>query len=220
MITTLNALTLPKAYIDTHEIVQVTDKLYQFAMRYFTLSQSLFFCGYGTKELSVDACRLSLDTEFDRATASPVHMGNFSIVHGLFFICTGICGLGLAAHQMSYADLSPISLHLDWGCKAFFLMANLVALDYNISIIHRTLQLGSSIQEKALAWSLQKSAIAGIMSSLSYLAATAWTLLGGSTAMALVIGIIGACFGSYKILYDFFLLQKEVAAAGMVKMLA
>lgn len=199
---------LPDAFIHTKDVIHTVDKLYQLALRYFTLSQSLFFCGYGTKELSIDACKLSTNSPFDRAIASPWYLGNFSIIHGLFFISTGACGLGLAFHQMRYADLALVSTPLEWGCKSFFGLASLVALDYNVTIFLRTLKFGSSPEEQALAKSLQKSAIAGIISSLSYLLATAWVLFGGPTAIALVIGVLGACFGTYKILYDFFLLDK------------
>ncbi len=201
----------PCTLIETHQIVEATDKVYQMAMRYFTLSQSLFFCGYGVKEMSVDAQKLQPNNPLDQAMASPKHMGNFSLIHGLFFMCTGACGIGLSAQQVAVQDFAPYSWQLDRGCEIFFGLANLVALDYNINIFLRTLEFGDSPEEKESAKRLQLSSISGILGSLSYLMATAWTMFGGATAIALVIGVIGACFGSFKILYDFFLLHKTTS---------
>lgn len=211
-LTTLGSF-FPYTLIETQQVIEATDKVYRMAMRYFTLSQSLFFCGYGVKEMSVDAQKLQPhSTPLDKALESPKHMGNFSLIHGLFFMCTGACGIGLSAQQVAVQDFAPYSWQLDRGCKLFFGLANLVALDYNINIFLRTLEFGDSPEEQQAARRLQASSIPGILSSLSYLLATAWTMFGGATAIALVIGVIGACFGTFKILYDFFLLHKTTTS--------
>ena len=49
----------------------------------------------------------------------------------------------------------------------------------------------------------KQSNLLGIISNLGYIMATALILFGGSTAMALVLGVIGSFSGAMKILYDY-----------------
>lgn len=122
--------------------------------------------------------------------------------HGSLQVGAGLCNGMEALHEFKCINLGRLLSAVQKVGGALFLFANLVALEENISLYEDLRRTGGREKPKELPWRL-RAAITGILSNLGYIAATALTLFGSATTMALVIGILSACFGCLKILCDF-----------------
>jgi hypothetical protein len=193
-------------------------KIYDFVLPYFKAGTSLFFFGYGTKELYMDVRQTTEKKDVKKPT-NALALNNFrqasldvssfehAIAHGVLFLGAGMCTALEAFHLFALTNLESFASLVGYGGAGCFLFANLVALEQNMNIYAKADQLSSeaSEEERQEAWQLKKSAILGIISNLGYILATAVSLLGDLTAIVLLFGSVGACSGCFKILYDFFI---------------
>lgn len=123
--------------------------------------------------------------------------------HGSFLLGSGVCtGLDVL-HKWEFINLGSL-LKVFQGIGSFlFLYANVFALEKNINQYESLRQKISDHQPSPHEKWLLRGALAGILSNLGYITATAAAVFGAATAIALLIGVISACFGNLKILYDF-----------------
>lgn len=130
---------------------------------------------------------------------------DFLRIYGGFTLATGICGVLEALNSfgvINYGKFTNIVYALG---SITFLYANLAALEENIrvfQVLQKTEVADHPNAHERL--SMQKSsAIWGILSNMGYIVATACLLLGASSGMAFVFGVIGAFSSGFKMLYDF-----------------
>lgn len=175
------------------------------ATPYFRVLQSLFFVGYGLKEIIFDGPKDKSSSFFERVEQSVKRCFNemqvnpfqasFNFQHGLLFMSAGICGIQGAIIQIKKfpcPNLLKVLQHLDFG---LFLTACAIALRYNVL----------KYWEENCTVSQRFSSVMGILSTLSYLIWGALSILGSSTAICLIFMCIGLSTGATKVLYDFFI---------------
>lgn len=188
------------------------EKIYKTILPIFKGGSSLFFYGYGSKELCLDARQkyISDSSQTERThrclCQAITTRYNYALFHGMLFLGAGTLTAFEALHEFALLNLGKYKDLVSFVGSGFFVFANLVALEQNI-FLYRLAEKKCPHETE-----LRTSAILGIMSNLGYITAATIALVGLPTAIAVLIGCISACFGGVKILYDFYTtyLQKKV----------
>jgi hypothetical protein len=174
-------------------------KIYHFSLPYFKGGSSIFLCSYGA--LEVYPPKLLANASIDSYQQSTLP---YLKVHGTLLMGSGICSGLNTLHAFSLIDLGALFSGVSSVGNFTFLFANFVALEENILAYEKTYcQVSETpMSSERLAWE-RHSAAYGILSNLGYITAMAMALVGASTAVALLVGVVSACMGGLKILYDF-----------------
>lgn len=185
MITALRGFVSPiplfvKNFGLSHKIVNA-EKIYQFVLPYFKTGTAFFFLGFGAKEICFDAKKVD---------------GGYALDHGTLYIGAAICSIFESLHHFYVINFDKYYSLISWSGTSLFLLANLIALDENVSLYYEGKEQGD--------FTKIKSAILGIISNFGYLTSGAFAILGGSATITFLIAGVSACFGGLKILHDFY----------------
>lgn len=181
----------------------LADLIKKVAYPVFKATTSSYLASFGSFELSRLNAARSSQMAADKAYLS---------THGALITASGACGIVEMLDRCGIVTLGQeVSKALFMAGSLFFLMANIIALEENV----RLYEIAESLppQDETTFW-LRRSAVSGMLSNINYIIATATLLLGGPTAIALVIGAIGAMSGAFKILCDFVMWAKERSPDG------
>ena len=122
--------------------------------------------------------------------------------HGVALIGSGI----LTSVDYAFVDrATPLFASIGRAANILFIYASLLSLEENIRIYNQA----KNLEDKTAAHQLRCSAVLGIINTLGYIASGVLLVLGLSTTLALVIGIIAAFTGGLKVLYDLYRWSKE-----------
>ena len=199
----LSPLTSPK-------MMQLLTSSIHEASRFNYLAQGIYFLGVGAKECLFDriVSQRIMNPTTSASTNKITHAAskifekisrNFSLVHGSLFLTTGVF-LGLQGLEaLNLLDLGRLSTPVSITGVTSFALAEIISLKFDVE---RFLE-ASTIQDPAKAHSQKKSAVLGIVRSISYLLMVLVPLLGAPVALPIVFGGIGLMTGAIKILYDF-----------------
>jgi hypothetical protein len=184
---------------------ELPKKVYDLALPYFKACSGAFFLGYGSFEIYSDLKRPPCTVE--SLSESPQL---YLKAHGSLLIATGACSAFETLHTFAYINLGRLFAAVSSVGSACFLFANLLAVEENISVYEKARStIPRNEEEKSnLLWICQ-GAVWGILSNLGYIITTAMVVFGASTAVSLLIGVISACFGGLKILFDFLNLSEK-----------
>lgn len=149
-----------------------TQKIIALALANFTLLQNMSLSGFGLRELGFDSLRSMKGDAREYFT-----------IHGALFIASGAFGIIGVVYKHA------ISVILGQG---FFLVANLIALEYNGELYRKT-------DNPAV----KKSALLGILNNLGYIFTVALAWIGVHGAITLLVGCLAVSTGCLKMLYDF-----------------
>lgn len=128
----------------------------------------------------------------------------FHTLHGACYLASGISGL-MSSFNLGAAAVSALGI----AANGFFLMANVVGLEYNVNLYE---QAGGIDLKNAPAYiceavsRIKKSAVLGIVSNLNYIMVALTALFGLHFALTLCFTGIAIATGCIKILYDYFYL--------------
>lgn len=200
----------------------VLTKIIDFVKTYFNAMQWSFLYLYGTKEILFDnvykkESRGILPTYKDRLNQAinKVFVKNdnvignikFNMAHGTLYTASGVIGFVPALQRLGYLDIGAgLIVPLEALGNVVFGFASLVALIQNIKLYKAASKMAKSdsLPEQEAAQMIKKSAVMGIISSLSYILTAITLIFSASTAIAFLFGIIAVITGCLKILYDFF----------------
>lgn len=213
------------------EIVStIATKIYELTLHYFGLLQNAFLVGFGVKDVLVDFIPMDIHLNKGRAQKKIIlvnEIGNhyfyhlkkiqgilaeYSLIHGIFYLGSGLCG-GLASlHDMQWLNLgiaSPIARYLGSG---LFLYANLYSLEQNIKLFYHAQKMSEKGKGEALTLAnrLQVSAVLGIINNIGYIMATVFSLFPGTLSVAIALGCFAIFTGALKILYDYFYVNSKL----------
>lgn len=174
----------------------LAEKIQQIAYPYFTAGSGVYYCGSGGKEIYSATVGYAVEK---RDVFSPSRL--FQGIQGFFITATGVCGVAEAFNSFDLINYGGFTNSVYAAGNIFFLCANLVALEDAVRVYEEIQKAEGEGRE--IAEFQKQSNLLGIISNLGYIMATALILFGGSTAMALVLGIIGSFSGAMKILYDY-----------------
>jgi len=194
------------------EYGELSRKIHQITQPYFASCSGIYHCGYGTVELSKNIYALNLSAELldDIEVDSLAPSTTYLHLHGFLTVAAGVCSLFEGLSAFGVINFGEITGSICTAGSVFFLYANLIALEENIRVYEELLrkEVDNEMDEEKLT--IQKHAVIwGILGNLGYITATAILLLGGSTAMALIIGIIASFSNGFKVLCDFILWKES-----------
>lgn len=197
----------------------LAQKITEIVLEYFGIIKGLCLASYGLKELLFDRIKNSVNNhnnclshqkqfinEFLLKTEPVLKCIGFHALHGSLYIASGLSSAVAASQQLFQKSLGiPLPLFPILG-NSFFLLANLFSLKYHVHLYQEAAKVtkDSPQEEQDSAKILKKSAVLGILNSLSYLMIPLFSILGISLALSLLFGCIAVFTGCIKILYDYF----------------
>lgn len=178
----------------------------------FAAGCGIFHCGYGAVELlqshtTSQTQRISVASQ---EALSPSK--DFLDLHGTLMTATGISSALEALNAFGVISYGELSSFICGAGSAFFLYANIFALEENIRVYQglKAQELENTVLDQNKHDWQKFSAVWGIMSNIGYILATGALLFSAPTAIALAIGVCAAFSGGLKILSDFMLWQHHI----------
>ena len=170
-----------------------------------------FYCGYGAIEL----LQSQTNSQTQRITAvSQKTLSNsneFLDLHGTLMMATGISSILEALNGFGVINYGELSNFICGAGSAFFLYANIFALEENIRAYQglKAIELENAVLDQNKHNWQKFSAVWGIMSNIGYITATSALLFSAPTAIALTIGVVAAFSGGLKIVSDFMVWHQQ-----------
>lgn len=196
-----------------HTALDLTDRVFRYAMGCFGLVQNGSMIAYGVEEVAVGYLPSKFGSKSEKATQplplkkiEEIKTKQFG-VHGIAYIASGIFETlgGLESYKL--LNLGGIRPSLEIAGWSLFLFANLYNLEKNIRIFQEAKELGGTLGHR-----YQVSAILGMMNSLGYIFATLFTSIPGTQEIALTLALLAIFSGIIKFFYDFFQLNTDTEA--------
>lgn len=123
--------------------------------------------------------------------------------HGLLMIGTGVATSVSALHRLGAFSVGAALPIFDITAGALFIVGNLIYLEYNIEkFIENVKNISSAGANKKLVIMQSIAAAIGIVSNLTYIAASIATLATAPFLYPLVLGLIGLFTGGLRILIE------------------
>ncbi len=195
-----------------HTALDLTHRVFKYAMGCFGLVQNGSMIAYGVEEVAVGYLPSKFQSNNQKVAQSPqlkkiekIKADQYGI-HGVAYIASGILGTlgGLESYKLlSMGGFGPSLETAGWS---LFLFANLYALERNIKIYQEAEKLGGT-----LGYRYQVSAILGMVNALGYIFATLFTVIPGTQMVALALALLAIFAGTIKFFYDFFQLASETS---------
>ena len=180
------------------------DRISNVVSPYFKLGTGIGLCAQGLNETCNPffSNRSNVKTPLNSCHKIELPSNNYQQVHGVALIGSGI----LTSVDYSFVDrATPLFASIGRAANILFIYASLLSLEENIRIYNQA----KNLEDKTAAHQLRCSAVLGIINTLGYIASGVLLVLGLSTTLALVIGIIAAFTGGLKVLYDLYRWSKE-----------
>ncbi len=133
------------------------------------------------------------------------------VLHGLLFVQSGLFGLAAAVRRHKLIQFGKIGALFDPLSRAYFLLANLLALRQSLLRFQRAKMLEKNPETFSPheILSLKRSAVIGILAAIDYILLTAVAVIGFSSAILFFIAGLAATTGCLQVIYDFFRLPSN-----------
>lgn len=211
-------------------------RVYDLAAHYFQILQSIGLISYAAKEILIDYLPLSKGMRVSNKRDPILHRvgfredifvrqisdKHFKNIHdikashflgqGILYGSAGILSLGASLHGLHYIALGAALPFFHYGGLSLFLFGCLFSLERHIRIYQEAnLMEDASVGEShELAKRIKISAILGMVSDISYIVLTAFSLFGGGFAPYIVFACLAIFSIALKNIYDFFFLNMPV----------
>lgn len=212
-------------------------RVYDFVAYYFQALQSLGLIGYAAKEILIDYHNLSNRPRSNNEPAFNLHRVEFRkdifvpkvarhhfksiqdikaahfLGQGILYGASGVLSLAASLDRLNYLALGaalPIFHYGGWG---LFLFACLFSLERHIRIYQEAKNMeGASTGEinEKLAKRIKLSAILGMISDISYIFITAFSIFSAGFAFYIIFGCFAIFSIALKNIYDFFFLNMPI----------
>lgn len=190
----------------------ISVKIQAAATGLFNGCTSLYLCGFGTMELGqtikkTDFPEKLIATEHKVINASSAYLN----LHGGLMLGSGTFGLMDTLQGFGVVDFCNFAQAVSAASCTLFLCANIVGLDESVRLLNELMNTDwskTNINDQELKW-LKQSAFWGILNNLGYILTSASLLLGGATAITILLAALSCCAGGVKILFDLLLWAKK-----------
>lgn len=200
-----------------HDLKTFFKKIVDLAFKYFNILQWSFLSLYGVKEILFDRVKelsqpsnkiSQRDVFINRIYSQNDHVLGpirYNQAHGSLYLMSGVAGSFSASHRLGWIKLGNFDVPLEIVGNCLFCFASFIALIQNIKLYQAASKVSqyAPAYEKEGAEMIKKSAIIGIISSLSYILAAGLLIMGVQATLALLLGCLAVFTGCIKILYDF-----------------
>jgi hypothetical protein len=208
----------------------IITRIYQLTVKHFSLLQNACVTGFGFKELLIDYIPQQInlnkhknETGFSLIEKTAKKKENhlqriqainteFSFVHGLLYLGTGVSGGMVAAHELQWVNLGASLPYFHYAAAGLFLYVNFYSLEQNIKLFYHADQLLNEELYQELAQRIKVSSILGIINNIAYIITTICSFIPAQEILYLVLACFSIFTGSLKIIYDFFFLNPKLSA--------
>ncbi|NGX41778.1 MAG: hypothetical protein K940chlam7_00050 [Chlamydiae bacterium] len=214
----------PRPILET--ISFLAKKIYELTLHYFNMLQNLVVVAFGGKEMLADfvstvvKAKGRTSPDIDRGDFYSPHvrkvqnaLTEFSLIHGLFYLGSGIAGAGAATHELQWLNLGLAYPVFQYVSSGLFLYVNLFSLEKNIQIYYHAHKMAETATGEKLSFAnrLKLSAVMGIINNIGYVLATLFTFFPGTYVAAIVLACFSIFVGSVKIIYDYFCITPKIS---------